>query len=127
MKLRFIIGGSGSGKSSTLQNEIIRRAEKEPGRQYMVVVPDQFTMQHTLGNVRERSFGEIWTDRSDPLLAGLKDRKRLLPEKCRKCSWLSVCNGNFRSRAEAVSGNFWGFDPACFLTDEERAIPAPDI
>lgn len=91
------------------------------------VHPDQFTMQHTLGNVRERSFGEIWTDRSDPLLAGLKDRKRLLPEKCRKCSWLSVCNGNFRSRAEAVSGDFWGFDPACFLTDEERAIPAPDI
>ncbi|MBR6258282.1 MAG: PD-(D/E)XK nuclease family protein [Lachnospiraceae bacterium] len=45
MKLRFVIGGSGSGKSSTLQDEIIRRAEREPGRQFIVVVPDQFTMQ----------------------------------------------------------------------------------
>ena len=89
------------------------------------VHPDQFTQQHTLGNVRERSFGEIWTDRSNPLLAGLKDRQALLPETCRRCSWLSVCNGNFRSRAEAVSGDFWGFDPACYLTDEERGLPVP--
>ena len=91
------------------------------------VHPDQFTMQHTLGNVREKSFGEIWTDRSNHLLAGLKDRKKLLPETCQRCSWLSVCNGNFRSRAEAVSGDFWGFDPACFLTEEERALPAPQL
>ena len=45
MSLRFIIGGSGSGKSTALQEEIIRRAEKEPGRQFIIVVPDQFTMQ----------------------------------------------------------------------------------
>ena len=89
------------------------------------VHPDQFTQQHTLGNVRERRFSEIWTDRSNPLLAGLKDRRALLPETCRGCSWVSVCNGNFRSRAEAVSGDFWGFDPACYLTDEERSLPVP--
>ncbi len=45
MALRFIIGGSGSGKSTALQEEIIKRAEKEPGRQFIIVVPDQFTMQ----------------------------------------------------------------------------------
>ena len=45
MSLRFMIGGSGSGKSTALQEEIIRRAEKEPGRQFIIVVPDQFTMQ----------------------------------------------------------------------------------
>jgi len=89
------------------------------------VHPDQFTQQHTLGNVRERPFSEIWTDRSIPLLAGLKDRQSLLPGTCRGCSWLSVCNGNFRSRAEAVSGDFWGFDPACYLTEEERRLPVP--
>ncbi len=86
------------------------------------VHPDQFTQQHTLGNVKERKFGEIWTSTDDPILAGLKDRKALLPAACRSCSWLSVCNGNFRARAEAVSGDFWGFDPACYLTEEERAI-----
>ena len=84
------------------------------------VHPDQFTQQHTLGNVLDRPFGEIWSDVSNPLMAGLKDRKPLLPKACRECSWLDVCNGNFRTRAEAVSGDYWGFDPACFLTEEER-------
>lgn len=88
------------------------------------VHPDQFTQHHTLGNVRERKFSDIWCDTSIPLLAGLKDRKALLDEKCRACSWLNICNGNFRARGEAVTGDFWGFDPACYLTDEERAMPA---
>lgn len=89
------------------------------------VHPDQFTQHHHLGNVRERKFKDIWTDTSNPILAGLKDRKHLLDETCQKCSWLSICNGNFRARGEAVTGDFWGFDPACFLTDAERAMPAP--
>lgn len=91
------------------------------------VHPDQFTQHHTLGNVRERAFGEIWSDTSLPLLAGLKDRKPLLDARCRACSWLSICNGNFRARGEAVTGDFWGFDPACYLTDKECAIPAPEV
>ncbi|MBR3518443.1 MAG: PD-(D/E)XK nuclease family protein [Lachnospiraceae bacterium] len=45
MSLRFIIGGSGSGKSTALQEEIIKRADAEPGRQFIIIVPDQFTMQ----------------------------------------------------------------------------------
>ena len=77
--------------------------------------------------VRERAFGEIWSDTSLPLLAGLKDRKPLLDARCRACSWLSICNGNFRARGEAVTGDFWGFDPACYLTDEECAMPAPEV
>ena len=36
---------------------------------------DQFWWHHSFGNVRERPFSEIWTDTSDPLMAGLKDRK----------------------------------------------------
>lgn len=83
---------------------------------------DQFWRHYTFGNVRERKFSEIWTDRSDPLLNGLKDRKDLLranAPKCARCQWLSVCNGNFRVRAEAVTGNVWGDDPACYLTEEE--------
>lgn len=87
------------------------------------VHPDQFTQHHTLGNVREHKFSDIWCDTSIPLLAGLKDRHSLLDERCRRCSWLPLCNGNFRSRGEAVTGNFWGFDPACYLTDEEIALP----
>ena len=86
------------------------------------VHPDQFTQNHTFGNVRDRAFGDIWTDLSHPILAGLKDRKPLLKGRCSVCKWLSVCNGNFRPRAEAVTGDFWEADPACYLTDEEIGI-----
>ena len=86
------------------------------------VHPDQFTQQHSLGNVKERKFGDIWTDVSNPLMAGLKNRQPLLDDRCKSCSWLNMCNGNFRSRGESVNGDFWGFDPACFLTDEERRL-----
>jgi Fe-coproporphyrin III synthase len=87
------------------------------------VHPDQFTLTHTLGNVRERSFGEIWSDTSNPIMAGLKNRKPLLKGRCSYCRWLDVCNGNFRARAEATTGDFWADDPACYLTDEEIALP----
>jgi len=86
------------------------------------VHPDQFTQNHTFGNVRERKFGDIWTDMSHPILAGLKDRKPLLKGRCAQCKWLDVCNGNFRARAEAVTGDFWESDPACYLTDEEIGV-----
>ena len=86
------------------------------------VHPDQFTQYITLGNVRERPFGEIWTDLSNPIMAGLKDRKPLLKGRCPKCAYLNLCNGNFRTRAEAVTGDFWAEDPACYLTDEEIRV-----
>ncbi len=86
------------------------------------VHPDQFTQNHTFGNVKEKKFGEIWTDTSHPILAGLKGRRPLLKGRCAACRWLDVCNGNFRARAEAVTGDFWESDPACYLTDEEIGL-----
>ena len=86
------------------------------------VHPDQFWWHYTLGNVRQRKFGEIWMDTSEPLLRGLKDRKRLLKGRCARCQYLDLCNGNLRVRAEAVSGDVWAEDPACYLTDEEIGI-----
>lgn len=85
------------------------------------VHPDQFTAGHVLGNVRERSFGEIWRGTSDPLLQQLRERSPLLKGRCGRCSWLPICNGNFRVRAEAVFGDYWAEDPACYLTEEELA------
>ena len=86
------------------------------------VHPDQFTQHHTFGNVRERKFGDIWTDMTHPILAGLKDRKQLLKGRCAKCKFLANCNGNFRTRAEATTGDFWESDPACYLTNEEIGL-----
>ncbi len=86
------------------------------------VHPDQFWRQHVLGNVRERKFSEIWMDTSNPLMAGLKNRKPLIKGKCAKCKWLNICNGNFRARAESYYNDVWASDPACYLTDEEIGL-----
>ncbi|MGV8078781.1 MAG: 12,18-didecarboxysiroheme deacetylase [Syntrophales bacterium] len=82
---------------------------------------DQFWRGVSFGNVRERPFSAIWTDTSNELMAKLKDKKPHVKGRCATCRWLGVCGGNFRARAEAVSGDIWAPDPACYLTDREIA------
>ena len=45
MSLQFILGNSGSGKSHFLYQTIIEESRKHPEQNYMVIVPEQFTMQ----------------------------------------------------------------------------------
>jgi radical SAM protein with 4Fe4S-binding SPASM domain len=80
---------------------------------------DQFWRHYSFGNVRHRKFGDIWLDTSNPLMRGLKDRKGLLKGRCAGCRYIDLCNGNLRVRAEAVFGDIWAEDPACYLTDDE--------
>lgn len=86
------------------------------------VHPDQFWLDHTLGNVRDRPFSEIWMDTSDPIMAGLKNRKSLLKGKCSRCKWIDACGGSFRVRALRVYGDPWMEDPQCYLTAQECGI-----
>lgn len=83
---------------------------------------DQFWRHHSFGNVRERLFSEIWADTSNELMAKLKDKKPHVKGRCARCKWLGICGGNFRVRAEAVTGDLWSPDPACYLTDAEIGI-----
>lgn len=83
---------------------------------------DQFWRHHSFGNVRQRPFSEIWTDPSDELLMKLKEKKKYMKGRCAKCRWLDICGGNFRVRAEAISGDVWAPDPACYLTDAEIGL-----
>lgn len=83
------------------------------------VHPDQFWQHYSLGNIRERKFSEIWSNNSQPLLQGLRNRKIHLQGKCADCRFLDICNGNLRVRAEAVYGDVWAPDPACYLTFQE--------
>ena len=83
------------------------------------VYADQFWRHYSFGNVRHRRFSEIWTDTSDPLMKKLKEKKRHAKGRCATCRWLDICAGNFRVRSEAVTGDVWAPDPACYLTDEE--------
>jgi len=86
------------------------------------VYADQFWRHYSFGNVKDRPFSEIWMDSSEPLMGKLKEKKKHVKGRCATCSWLDVCGGNFRVRAEAVSGDVWAPDPACYLTDEEIAL-----
>ena len=45
MSLQFIFGNSGSGKSSYLYRNILKEAAEHPEKNYLVLVPEQFTMQ----------------------------------------------------------------------------------
>ncbi len=80
---------------------------------------DQFSWHYTCGSVREKPFSRIWSEACDERIAVLRDRQRHLPVKCRACRFLSICNGNLRTRAEAATGNWLGMDPSCYLTDDE--------
>ncbi len=84
---------------------------------------NQFWQHHSFGNVKERKFGEIWDDISDPIMHGLKNKDEKITGRCAKtnCKFFEICRGGSRVRSEAV-GDVWGSDPACYLTDEEIAI-----
>jgi 12,18-didecarboxysiroheme deacetylase len=83
------------------------------------VYADQFWRHHSFGNIRKRPFSKIWSDTSDPLLSKLKEKKNHVKGRCATCNWLDICAGNLRVRAEALTGDVWAPDPACYLTDEE--------
>jgi 12,18-didecarboxysiroheme deacetylase len=85
------------------------------------VYADQFWRHYSFGNVRQKPFSEIWTDISNPLMQQLKEKKKHVKGRCAGCRWIDICAGNFRVRAEAVYGDVWAHDPACYLTDEEIA------
>jgi 12,18-didecarboxysiroheme deacetylase len=88
------------------------------------VYADQFWRHFSFGNVKDRPFSEIWSDvsRATPqseLMFRLKDKRPFVKGRCAECRWLNICGGNFRVRSEAATGDLWGADPACYLTDEE--------
>lgn len=88
------------------------------------VHPDTFWWDYPLGNVRERPFSQIWTDISDPLMAGLKQAERPVKGRCSACARRDICGGNTRVRAWQITGDPWAEDPGCYLDDDELGIRA---
>ena len=86
------------------------------------VYPDQFWRNHPVGNVLEKPFSQIWgSPEPGSLLDLMRHKKELVKGRCQHCRWLEQCGGNFRARGEAVTGDLWGEDPTCYLTDAEIA------
>lgn len=62
MSLQFIIGGSGSGKTRTLYENLIRQSMEEPDGRFFALVPEQFTMRRE----RDRdAASEPWRENID--------------------------------------------------------------
>lgn len=70
MSLQFIFGNSGSGKSTYLYEQVLEEAGKNPDKNYLVIVPEQFTMStqrelvrlqraHAIMNVDVLSFARL--------------------------------------------------------------------
>ncbi|MCB2099299.1 MAG: heme d1 biosynthesis radical SAM protein NirJ [Rhodobacterales bacterium] len=89
------------------------------------VHPDTMWWHYTIGNVKDRPFGDIWMDTSDPLMAGLKRRPRAVTGRCGACAHLDICGGNTRVRAQQITGDPWAEDPACYLDDAEIGLAEP--
>ncbi len=77
------------------------------------VRPDPF-FPYIIGNVKEKSFGDIWN--SNGILSKLREHPRKVKGKCATCKFLEICNGNSRARAYAYSGDYFGEDPACYMS-----------
>ena len=70
MALQFIFGSSGSGKSTYLYQKIVEESMKNPKQNYLILVPEQFTMQtqkelvslhpkHAIMNIDVLSFNRL--------------------------------------------------------------------
>ena len=79
----------------------------------------QFWQGYSLGNVRDRPFGAIWEDDSNPLLRALREREDHLTGKCADCRYRDVCRGASRLRSLAAHDHPFGPDPQCYLSEAE--------
>lgn len=59
MALQFVLGGSGAGKSTYLYEKIIERSMREEDKNFLILVPDQFTMQTQMELVNRHPRGGI--------------------------------------------------------------------
>jgi radical SAM protein with 4Fe4S-binding SPASM domain len=85
------------------------------------VHPDQFWHNYSLGNVKDKTFKEIWENPAEPVLNKLHKKNEFADARCLKCKWFDLCKGNFRFLGANGDDKNWLNEPACYLTDEEIA------
>ncbi|MGV8175716.1 MAG: radical SAM protein [Methanothrix sp.] len=83
------------------------------------VHPCHFMPQVVVGNVRERSFRDIWIDNPSQELLALRDAKSHLKGACGKCDYLELCGG-CRQKAYYYNGDLLAEDPTCILEQKSR-------
>jgi radical SAM protein with 4Fe4S-binding SPASM domain len=86
------------------------------------VYPDQFWWNYPVGNVKDKTFKEIWENSNEPVLGKLRKKSEFADKRCLRCKWFDLCKGNFRFLGTQSDAKYWLNEPACYLTDEEIAI-----
>jgi radical SAM protein with 4Fe4S-binding SPASM domain len=86
------------------------------------VYPDQFWWNYPVGNVKDKTFKEIWENSNEPVLGKLRKKSEFADKRCLTCKWFDLCKGNFRFLGTQSDAKYWLNEPACYLTDEEIAI-----
>jgi len=81
------------------------------------VHPCHFMPQVVVGNVRERSFRDIWIDNPSPELLALREIRSSLTGACGSCEYLDLCGG-CRQKAFYYRGDLKAEDPTCILQTE---------
>jgi len=82
------------------------------------VRPCQFIEHVVLGDLRREEFRRIIDPGNPRLRPFLEPWRHLRGPRCSRCRFREYCGGGSRGRALAVTGDFWGDDPLCFLDDE---------
>ncbi|HPS90514.1 MAG TPA: radical SAM protein [Methanothrix sp.] len=83
------------------------------------VHPCHFMPQVVVGNVRERSFRDIWIDHPTAELQSLRDIKSRLKGACGACDYLDLCGG-CRQKAYYYHGDMLAEDPTCILEQKNQ-------
>jgi radical SAM protein with 4Fe4S-binding SPASM domain len=83
------------------------------------VHPDQFWQNYSLGNVKDKFFGQIWNNPDEPVLNKLRNKSRFADKKCLACKWFDLCKGNFRFLGSDPAEKNWLLEPPCYLADKE--------
>jgi radical SAM protein with 4Fe4S-binding SPASM domain len=83
------------------------------------VYADQFWRNYSLGNIKDKTFKQIWENPTEPVLSKLRNKDSYADSRCLKCKLFSLCKGNYRFLAKSAGDKYWLNEPACYLTDEE--------
>ncbi|MFB3764056.1 MAG: radical SAM protein [Methanotrichaceae archaeon] len=78
------------------------------------VHPCHFMPEVIVGNIRERSFRDIWIDNPTAELKALREIRSSLKGACGKCNYLDLCGG-CRQKAYFYNGDVLGEDPTCII------------
>ncbi len=79
-------------------------------------------MPDVVGNIREKSFREIWIDDPSPELKALRGMRETLLGACGECDYKVLCGG-CRQKARYYKGDLREEDPTCIVEDIRRGGP----